>query len=442
MPTYYIDPQNGNDSNNGLSPSLPKANPPSSVAGDTWLFKRGSRYTPSARTQVCNLGQDNMTLSAYGEGDRPVLDATNCTFGVQISTDKANILISGIRVTNVGANTSRRGIVNATTASSGTVTTNITVENCEIDNVLTDSTNDCNGIMLWGTGNTVRNCVIHDIATDGIWFRGNSFTARGNRIYKVAQDGRVAGDCIQNSTDATNFLITENYLDHSDVDDKQCIIVQSSTGSGEISYNTVIGFDSATHTPIYVDCPDVDVFGNIVFGGNTCIALLSTRDNCNAYSNVCINNFNRGIDGNSPNCQVYNNTVISDGTGVLGIRHNNASATSVVIKNNVVVGFLTGVAVTTNGSASYNCIWGANNSVSGASLGTNFNADPLLDPRYKPTNRILADGGDSVSGTDVYGNTFRSQVVGAVDMGGFGFASMFKSTEARGNSEDFHGSRR
>ena len=71
--TYYIDPQTGDDSNDGLTPSRPLKTRGNRefVGGDTVLFKRGSVIRDVLQTCSGEAGAP-VTYGAYGEGEKPV----------------------------------------------------------------------------------------------------------------------------------------------------------------------------------------------------------------------------------------------------------------------------------------------------------------------------------------------------------------------------------
>ena len=71
--TFYIDPQTGNDENNGLSSSQPLKTYERRKfsGGDTVLFKRGCSIRSGLQT--CNgTAQEYITYGAYGIGNKPV----------------------------------------------------------------------------------------------------------------------------------------------------------------------------------------------------------------------------------------------------------------------------------------------------------------------------------------------------------------------------------
>jgi hypothetical protein len=77
MAVYYIDPQNGNDANSGLSPDSPLLSHDRIALqpGDSLLFKRGS-ITRSALHTTAGAEGAPVTYGAYGEGEPPVFCAS------------------------------------------------------------------------------------------------------------------------------------------------------------------------------------------------------------------------------------------------------------------------------------------------------------------------------------------------------------------------------
>jgi len=75
---YYVNAINGNDNNTGLSPSsawqtINKVNNFKYFSGDIIAFNRGQTFT--GYTLIPNA--NNLTFTAYGTGDLPVIDAKN-----------------------------------------------------------------------------------------------------------------------------------------------------------------------------------------------------------------------------------------------------------------------------------------------------------------------------------------------------------------------------
>ena len=77
---YYIDAMEGSDTNSGQTPqtawrSFSPCNTHIFQAGDSLLFKRGGSWTGNLRPQGSGTIDHPIVISAYGIGDRPVLDA-------------------------------------------------------------------------------------------------------------------------------------------------------------------------------------------------------------------------------------------------------------------------------------------------------------------------------------------------------------------------------
>lgn len=245
MATIYIDPT-VSGSGSGTIGDPYKTIPGTLVAGNEYLYKRGTTFTPSAASQAIQVGQSGsagspITIGAYGDGLDPIIDCANVTRGVNISTDVHHIVIQDLRITNVAGNTSRRGIINTTTGSSGTVDTSITIQRVQIDNVLTDGANDCDGIQIWGKNNKILFCTIFDIADDGIWYKGDDIEIAHNNIYRVDTGGRTAGDCVQCGGASDRGWIHHNTLDHSNSTVKQCYIHNTASTGLLIENNTFTG---------------------------------------------------------------------------------------------------------------------------------------------------------------------------------------------------------
>jgi len=77
---YFLDSSEGNDSHNGRSPnkawkSLERANDVTYRAGDRILFKRGGKWNGIFEPQGSGSNGKPIVVSAYGVGEKPVLDA-------------------------------------------------------------------------------------------------------------------------------------------------------------------------------------------------------------------------------------------------------------------------------------------------------------------------------------------------------------------------------
>jgi parallel beta-helix repeat protein len=102
---YYIDAQNGNDANNGLSAetawrTLAKVNATTFAPGSQILLRRGQVWQEGLVIPNSGEAGKPITVSAYGDGDHPVIDcASACDFGIFID-GKSHIRIDGLEFRN------------------------------------------------------------------------------------------------------------------------------------------------------------------------------------------------------------------------------------------------------------------------------------------------------------------------------------------------------
>jgi len=76
--TYYVSNTDGNDSNNGTSPSTPwktisKVNTTSLSPGDSVLFKRGDTFYGTIIPHNSGTSGNPITYSSYGSGEKPII---------------------------------------------------------------------------------------------------------------------------------------------------------------------------------------------------------------------------------------------------------------------------------------------------------------------------------------------------------------------------------
>lgn len=68
--TYYVDPENGSDSNNGLTEQTPKATFPSVQNGDIVRFKRGTVYNKEG-SSILQSNRQGLIIADYGPEELP-----------------------------------------------------------------------------------------------------------------------------------------------------------------------------------------------------------------------------------------------------------------------------------------------------------------------------------------------------------------------------------
>lgn len=107
--TFYIDSQSGNDSNNGEAKetawqTLDKLRNTTLVPGDRVLIKRGSRFVGAASAlhfKGSGTEKAPILISAYGEGERPLLEAQGEVGNVVRLYNQEYITLEGLAITNL-----------------------------------------------------------------------------------------------------------------------------------------------------------------------------------------------------------------------------------------------------------------------------------------------------------------------------------------------------
>lgn len=470
MATYYWDPQNGSNSNNGLGPGSPVLSWNATAIGtgtfapgDTLLMKAGSVYDAAAGGRLAPLFSSAptalapFTLSTYGErGVRGIVDGKGTRdIGIRgwpidagSGVPTRYFIIENMEVMNCTAH----GISISDLANTGEADCYSSVINCYIHNI-TGTSNAA--IDIRGQGLTVRGNLIEDCAGDGILFRGNGYCGY-NTIRRVSNTGGGLGDGIQ-IDGGTTVVHTGTICEYNDVTrentDKQAILFIAEDGI--FRYNRVVGLSIGAGLvtiggeALAQQTGGNQIYGNFIYGTDG-IHLLNVSSPHTVYCNIIIGTNSSeteqnstGIDvgvangGSYANNVIYNNTVIGHQRGI--------QCRANTVRNNLVIncggkGYDQSTAAA---SESYNVAWNNGTNFHGVSAGTgSFVADPMLDTRYKPTNLRLASAGTNVSGTDFYGDTFRGNSVGAVNMGYNGFPAIQKTTDTIGNAESYMGEER
>jgi hypothetical protein len=296
--TYYVS-NAGNDSNAGTSTGAPwltvaKVNGFTFSDGDSVLFNRGDTFDDA--TLIPTGLNDNMTIGAYGTGDKPWFDG-NTNKPIEINQRISNLTVQNLDISGMGWQ----------------ATKNSNAEFEDIENLTIDGI-DCNGVKGWdGVGEamnvftiwhgnhgtiTVKNCTLENIdevplfsqtETDYIGismlFESRPDTVMNihdNTIFKIGADGvqiyrstipvniydNVIHTCGENSVDikgADNVNVYDNnfYWDSTvtpptqDNSSRKFVIVSESQGG--------IG---AGVPPFQFNTKNCNIYGNVFTGLN------------------------------------------------------------------------------------------------------------------------------------------------------------------------------
>jgi hypothetical protein len=429
MATYYIAPQTGSDSNAGTSENLPRATPPASSNGDVWLFKRGETYVRTS--QLSTGAATGMTLGAYGTGEMPIITLQAAsTNALNIQGDGTHF-IRDLWFKDCTTNTHGRvigfgPITGPGYFASGEIT-NCKFTGCNWNAIAGGATSTA----LASKRIVVKNCTFDNIGEDCFYGSALYLEVAYNRMTNMStnfSDGGIGyGDGVGFlGADPDLVWIHHNYIDHSNLDTKQCIIVDTSTGAGTaiIEFNELIGFGTdavpgITHSVVVTDCFTIARGNKIRAGG---LALTLTVANSQAYGNIVnLVNSNVGspifaMTGNS--CKVINNTFRSFKTlnANQKIVVQGALVSNGVVQNNVFVNVPIAIQsdnASNNPTATYNCFYQVTTprrDQAGAAFagGNDITADPLLQSDGSiPASSPCATAGTYVSGVTLANGRLR-----------------------------------
>lgn len=136
--TYYVDGIGGNDENSGESESsawktLQKVSSLEFSEGDRILLKRNQTFDGKIVANGNGTEENNITVSSYGEGAKPVIHANSADFSVLL-VSVSNWTFDGIEFT------APDGLGFYILAVNGKNADNITIKNCVFHDISKDST--------------------------------------------------------------------------------------------------------------------------------------------------------------------------------------------------------------------------------------------------------------------------------------------------------------
>ncbi|MDX9882979.1 MAG: hypothetical protein RBS73_13025 [Prolixibacteraceae bacterium] len=209
--SYFIDSQNGNDTNEGLSAdkawrTLSKIENIKLYPGDTVRFKRGSAFTGPLVIDNSGNSRKYITLSDYGDSrlpapafTNPVFDPGKNNFGNCIRLKGSFILVENIYCHHTAAQLPPTTGSFTTMWELGAIYIDKTAEHCVVRN---NELFDCGvGIKSYGQHAIIENNFIHDCnrvlkewgwGPIGIWLGADYQEVRYNRIFNYsAVDPRI-----------------------------------------------------------------------------------------------------------------------------------------------------------------------------------------------------------------------------------------------------------
>jgi hypothetical protein len=241
----------GGPDGSGVSESDTRRTVPNGAPGDLVLFKRGTVFVATSQLAIVNA----VTWGAFGDESlpRPVIESTAAVWG-------------SINVANAGPVTRFRDIhfrnFLSHSANGAAITSAVTngracsldIRRCKFEAI------QSNAVRINGT-NTASAALsfvcldneFDDIGEDCVFGAALDYEFGRNRCTRLsirAGTGDAVGFI---NGDPVRVHIHGNYIDHSDVDSRQCVIIDSTTpGAGLciIEDNVMIGFGSPTVAPV------------------------------------------------------------------------------------------------------------------------------------------------------------------------------------------------
>jgi parallel beta-helix repeat protein len=313
---YYVDATNGSDGNAGTSAAaawqtLAKVNATTFTQGDRILLRAGQKWVGQIVAKGSGVLGNPITIGAYGDGPRPIIDGGTLTNGGGAGTAAVLLknvsywTVTGLEVTNTdGTNnygtiahpgTNRNGIMAYNTSGTGkhgiTIIDNYVhdVNGCSACTganpqtnggiaVLADVMNGLNnGASSWGEIQILDN-VVENVGRTGIVF--NDYST--GFLYSVSADAlsrnvTVSGNKLKN-IDSDGIIVSgsiNNLIEHNRVDTAGLVTVSGSTEPGTVgmfvakSKDSLIQFNEVSGVRYHVvdgEAYDVDLlsYGAIV----------------------------------------------------------------------------------------------------------------------------------------------------------------------------------
>ncbi|MFA9377609.1 MAG: right-handed parallel beta-helix repeat-containing protein [Lachnotalea sp.] len=225
---YYVDSENGNDANDGISQqspwkSLEKVNATTFLAGNTIYFKAGGTWSGMLQPKGSGSSDADITIDMYGEGNKPLIKGEGEEAAVKLDGQEY-WTISNLEVTNEAEERGIRQGIFVYGKEDG-ITNGITIKNCEVHDVTGENRRsmDTYESMYWNSGIYVsmpgrstatthfndvliQDNYVHDVLTSGIRINQRedfivdqyhtNVLIEGNTISRTGSDGMIVANCV------------------------------------------------------------------------------------------------------------------------------------------------------------------------------------------------------------------------------------------------------
>jgi len=376
--------------------------------GDVIRIKRGCTWTRATQLNLSTF--TGLTFEAWYNSDgsdapdqpKPIITHTAAsTFAWNFQGDGTH-KIYDLHFLNCTTNTNG-GVVGSGLVAATSANASIEVYRCDFEGI------NYSAIRFGGTGAAaaprcvVKHCTFDDIGEDAIYGGALYYEVAYCRMTQLSMSTTTGDGIGFLGVDPTTVRIHHNYIDHSDVDKKHCVIIDTTTpGAGDvvIEDNEFIGYGSATaeassHTVVNGDAKMI-IRRNVVRSAGIAINLGGASSE--VYSNLIIaTNIRAASPGivtvQASSCLVNNNTLYAASALPAAGRGVDIATgtTGTVARNNLFVGIPIAVrsaSTAANPTVSTNAFSDVTTQYSSAgdaftSTG-DVTADPLLSTSYRP----------------------------------------------------------
>jgi hypothetical protein len=353
--TYYVDATGGNDSNDGLSTTsawrtVAKAFASGVRSNSRVLFKRGESFTSTGSTVVTAAGPG--ILGAYGTGDKPVINVTGATGGIEVFAADWRLMDLEIRgngdATGSAVQTDRRRDDN--------LWLRVTFRNLRVAMswyYSADTARDPN------RGTCICECVARGIGLNGMFIGGRQMAVLGTDITGITQSHvlriwqmykGVVSNCILRDPGATRHSLKLHSEPDAYIPGVGALLTQYVT----VNDNVIRGTGWAVTVGPQNNSTDERV-SHVVFERNLCesyadkgVDVVATARHLTIRNNVFLGTASapdyqavliatRGIEPSPQFVDVYNNTVYrADGGSEVSVVEMDSTPSDVNVRNNLV----------------------------------------------------------------------------------------------------------
>jgi hypothetical protein len=418
--TYYVN-QRG-PAGNGTSETDTSRTIPSYTNNDTILFKGSEVFSTGSQINITATGT---TWGSYGTG-RAIITSTATSFGSVNVQNAGTTYFQDLYFREFLNGSANGAVINC--AVSGSRASNLDVRRCRFERTIYSAIR-INGTDTASAASTFvcLDSEFEDIGEDCVFGAALNYRFGRNKCTNISSRTSTGDGVGFINADPDFVWIHDNYIDHSNVDDKQCVVVDSSTGVGSvlIENNTFIGYGSrsdfaSTHTVVLTDCLTIARGNKFVCGGYALSLPVAGSKAIGNVFEIVNSNPSNPIVAMQAAVVVDNNTFIAKQTlaATQAIVVQAAALTGCSVRNNIFVDVPIAIksdSVGNNPTATNNCFSGvttARRAQDGSAFsgGNDVSADPALSG-YTPTNTSLSTG-LALGNLDFYGRTV--SYIGAV----------------------------